>query len=997
MRFRRVITCSLVPLLLLSATAFAQDPDGDAADKDYTDQLPRIPFTPAQDVASTFEVHRDFKFEQVAAEPLVRDPIAMAFDEYGRMFVVEMTGYSENRDDIPGTIRMLEDTDGDGVYDKDSVYVDNLPWPVAVTCWDGGIFVGAPPDILYCKDTDGDGKADVRKVVYTGFGLSNVQGMFNTFLWGPDNTIHGAGSSSGGSITRPDDPTAPAISVSGRNFKFDPRTMKFETTTSSSQHGMTFDDWGNQFECSNSDHIQYLMYEDRYAARNPFLEAPSSRISIAEDGASADVFRISPVEPWRIVRTRLRAKGIVPGIVEGGGRPAGYFTSATGVTLYRGDAWPAEYRNNAIIGDVGSNLIHRKIVDTKGVGFTARRADAGVEFVASKDIWFRPCQFAVGPDGNLYVADMYREVIEHPASLPEVIKKHLDLTSGNDRGRIYRVVHKSWQQKPVPRLGDMTSAELVPLLAHANQWHRETATRLLYQRQDATVVPALQKLANESPSALGRVTALRTLDGLAATTPEVLLTSLSDVDAHVREAGIKLSEKHLASSQTLFDKLAAMVDDTDLRVRYQIAFSLGESAGKAKSFPLAILAKSDGADPWVRLAVLSSITDAATPVMLSLLTDDAYRKKPESADVITAVAKQTGAMCSEEELAAVLKAVEALPETETALAQTSVRDLLNGLKTAGKGGDVRAALVSSPRAQQLLEDMIASAREIAVNGEADADARVDAIQTLSFDTFDSVKELLPPLFDQRQPADVQMAALASLRRFSDPSVGELLVGSWSAQSPALRTRTIEALFSRKPWLDSMLGAIERGEFTVANLDSTRIESLKANTDPEVQPRVAKIFEGQVTKSRKEIVDAYQSVLTLQGDKARGKELFTANCAQCHRMKGVGHDVGPDLTTVVQAGAEKILTNVLDPNAEVNPQYINFSIETTDFESHSGIVVAETANSITLKRANGETSTILRSNIETIRSENKTIMPEGWEQTLNQQALADVIAFLTAAE
>ena len=211
---------------------------------------------------------------------------------------------------------------------------------------------------------------------------------------------------------------------------------------------MSFDSRGRKFVCSNSDHIQLVTYEDRYASRNPFFAMPPPRSSIAADGPAAEVFRISPDEPWRVIRTRWRVAGLVPGPVEGGGRPSGYFTGATGTTIYRGDAFPEEYRENAFIADCGSNLVHRKKLLPDGVGLIARRPDdeQQVEFLASRDNWFRPVQFANAPDGTLYIADMYREVIEHPWSLPESIKKHLDLNSGNDRGRIYRVAPDGFRQ-----------------------------------------------------------------------------------------------------------------------------------------------------------------------------------------------------------------------------------------------------------------------------------------------------------------------------------------------------------------------------------------------------------------------------------------------------------------------------------------------------------------------------------------------------------------------
>src|SRR6185437_7775065 len=576
-----------------------------AAEADYSGELPRIPPVEPDDALKTFRVQPGFRVEQLAAEPLVSDPVAIAFDEDGRLYVVEMRGYSEEADDLLSRVRLLEDVDGDGRFDKSTVFVDKLSWPTAVICYDGGVFIGDAPDILYCKDADGDGKAEIRKTVFTGFGKSNVQGLMNTFAWGLDNRIHGATSSSGGKIVPAGDEKAAPVTVNGRDFAFDPRTRAFAATSGGAQHGVSFDDWGRKFVCSNSDHIQQVMFEDRYLARNPYLSAPSPRKSIAADGPQAEVFRVSPVEPWRIVRTRLRASGAVPGIVEGGGRPAGYFTGATGATIYRGDAWPKQPYELAVVGDVGSNLVHRKRLEPNGLEFVAKRIDERSEFVASTDIWFRPAQFANAPDGTLYIMDVYREVIEHPDSLPPVIKKHLDLTSGRDRGRIYRIVPDGFKQRPLPRLGNASTVELVALLEHTNGWHRQTASRLLYERNDRAAEPLLAALAKNSKSPLGRMHALYALAGLEALQSESLLRALGDEHPGVREHAIKLAERLLEPSPSgrgqgegesrvnspspqpspagrgslppdIHEKLLSLAGDEELRVRYQLAFTLGE-------------------------------------------------------------------------------------------------------------------------------------------------------------------------------------------------------------------------------------------------------------------------------------------------------------------------------------------------------------------------------------------------------------------------------------
>jgi putative membrane-bound dehydrogenase-like protein len=821
----------------------------------------------------------------------------------------------------------------------------------------------------------------------------------NTFLWGLDGRVYGATSSSGADVRPGDDPARLPITLRGRDFSFDPKTRDFRPESGGAQHGMSFNDWGRRFVCSNSDHIQLVMFDDGYIDRNPYLAAPGPRISIAVDGPAADVFRISPVEPWRIVRTRLRVKGLVPGPIEGGGTAAGYFTSATGVTIYRGNAWPEEYRGNAFIGDVGGNLIHRKVLAPKGVELTAQRAqgEEKVEFVASTDIWFRPVQFANGPDGALYVADMYREVIEHPDSLPPIIKKHLDLTSGRDRGRIYRIVPETFAQPAIPNLAETSPTELAKLLDHPNAWHRETAARLLYERQSTEVVPAIRALAAESSSALGRVHAMYMLASLGDLDPATVAGGLGDIDRHVREHAVRLSEPYLKDNEELRELVVAIADDPELSVQYQVAFTLGECTGAERNAALAKIARQHSSDSWFRLALLSSSVYEPGAIFAALTGDAEYRKTDAGRAFLEALALQTGATGLEPDLTLALETIDALPVEEDALAQNAVRGLIEGMKQAGKGGESQTVLATSQRAELLLTQLLASAHVAAGDGEQDVAKRVDAIRTLAFDNYANARDVLFAQLDQRQPAEVQRAALATLRKFDDPEIAAAILDAWPSMTPPLRAQAIEALFSRDPWLVAMLDAIGEGNFRAADLDSLRVRSLLAYGNPDIKSRAERVLADYNLGSRQDVVEAYQDVLTMKGDSGRGKAVFTENCSKCHKVQGVGFEVGPDLATVAQSGPDKILVNILDPNREVNPQYVNYTIETTDWESHSGIIASETATSITLTRANGESDTVLRVNIEDIKSDNLSIMPEGWEQTIAKEDLANLIAYLTSLE
>lgn len=995
-RIRRWGACALcgtAAFAFMPGAVLAQDDENDSLERDYTEELPRIPALSPSEALKSFEVHPGFYIDQVAAEPLVSDPIAISFDERGRMFVVEMRDYSEEYEERRGLIALLEDTNEDGHFDKRSVYVDDLAWPTAVTCSDGGVYVAVPPDILYCKDTTGDGVADVREVVYTGFSLKNVQGLVNTFKWGLDNRIYGATSTSGADVKPGNDPAALPISLRGRDFTIEPKTRTLTPISGGGQHGMSLDPWGRRFVSSNSDHIQQIMFDDHYLARNPYLPAPGARRSIAEDGPAATVYRISPVEPWRIVRTRLRAKGIVPGIVEGGGTPAGYFTGATGVTIYRGDAWPAEYYGNAFIGDVGSNLMHRKVLDESNIELVARRADENTEFVRSTDIWFRPSQFANAPDGTLYIMDMYREVIEHPASLPPIIKQHLDLTSGRDRGRIYRVLPDGFQQRPLPRLDQADSAELVLTLDHANGWHRETAARLIYEQQNPAAIPALRVLVAKGNRPEGRIRALYGLDGLGALTAADVLVGLNDASPKVREQAIRLSESFLDSDPAVLDAVIAQAGDPTPQVRYQVAFSLGASTGDRRNDALAQVLLADLDNEWIQLAAKSSLYIGAGEVLQTLLADAGFRGNGKAPALVQELATYAGATGSKETLASTVNDIDALSEADAGLAEAAVRGIIEGMQHGGRGALASEVLAQSVRAKALLDGMIASAKEAVANVELDAEKRIAAIANLGFAPADEALPLLGGVLSGQSPGNVQVAAIRTIGGYEATAGAEALLASFGSLSPAVRAQAIETLFSRKAWVTQLLAAVENDTFSAKDLDSNRIHYLLNNPDDAIKAKATALLGNQAPTARDEVVAQYKPALELPGDIEKGRALFMEQCSKCHVVEGQGYAVGPDLAAIGNRGAEAILLNILDPNREINPAYVNYTVETTDWETFSGLIASETATSITLNRASGESDTILRVNIESIESAELSLMPDGLEASIDHQAMADLIAYL----
>jgi putative membrane-bound dehydrogenase-like protein len=973
-----------------------QKTDVGPTDRDYAALLPYIPpKTPAESLTA-FRLHPGFRIELAAAEPLLASPVALDFDEDGRLYVAEFLEFNQGaskRLHGRGRIRLLEDTDGDGIFDKSTIFLDNLDSPVAVCCYDGGVFVGAAPDILYAKDTDGDGKADVRRVVFTGFARGDVGGeaRFNSFRWGLDNRIHVQTSTSGGAVRHAERKDARPVSVRGQGFLFDPRTEAFEVTSGGGQHGMSMDDWGRTFVCTSHDPIFLIMYDGRYLARNPYLEAPAAAVRIGPGGYTAKVQRISPNEPWRVMRTRWRTLGIEgerPHPTERE-EPSGYFSAATGVTVYRGDAWPAEYHGQVFVGEVSNNLLYRARLVPNGVGLAALRADRGTEFLASTDIWFRPVQMANGPDGALYVLDMYRYLVEATETMPPGIVKHLDVGAGFDMGRLYRIVPEGFQRPRPPRLGKASTAELVALLEHPNGWHRDTASRLLYQRQDPTAVAPLKKLAMESKSPLGRMHALYALDGLKALDAATVLHGLQDTDSRVREHALRLAER-FESTPEVRARFDQMTDDPDLCGRYQLAFSLGAVRSEMPSRALVKLAQRDGYDSWFRLAVLSSVNGRAGEVFRLLIEEKDFRASHHGREMLGTLAAVIGSANREDEIGALLQSLNTLPESDVALGRDLVRHLIGKLPASG-----RSLLTGSGgvKARSILADLLRDARKTAPDAKRPVAERVAAIRTLGLATYADVKDLSPELLNFRQPQPVQAAAVETLARFDQPAVPALLLDAWPGFSPQLRASAVEAFFSRPAWISAFLDAVEQGKIKRGDVDPARIQTLQEHGDARLRSRAAQLFAATKLAHRSDVVAAYQKALRLKGDPRRGKAVFQKTCSACHQLEGIGAPIGADLKAIRDQGAETILLNILDPNREVKPQFLSYVAVTDTGRIVTGIITAETATSLTIRRADTSTETILRSQIEELRSTGLSFMPEGLEQQVDVPAMADLLAYL----
>ncbi len=977
--------------------AEAYGPTKNAVQVDPSKDLPRYPAVEPKDARTTWQVKKGFDLELAAHEPLVRDPIAVCFDERGRMFVCEMIDYSEMRDVTPhlGRVSMLEDKDGDGFFETSHVFADNLPWPTGLIWANGGLYVGATPDIWRFEDKDGDGKAEVREKAFTGFGtglkILNVQGLMNSFQWGQDNRVHIlAGGGNRGIVTCLKRPDLPGIEIGGKDFWFDPLTHEFGLEGGGAQYGMSFDNYGRKFGCSNSDHLQYWVYDGRYASRNPLYSMPAARKSIAVDGGAAEVFRLSPDEPWRIIRTRWRIAGVVKGSVEGGGRVSGYFTGATGTTIYRGDAYGPDFVNNSFSGDAGGQLIHRKQIRyaENGIDLLGERPadEHGYEFAASKDTWVRVVNFANAPDGHLYVCDMYREIIEHPWAVPDEIKKHLDLNSGNDRGRIWRITKsgetKATPSRTRPALDKASLEELVAALAHPNGWHRDTAARLLYERQDKAAVALLEKDLAELKEPLAVIHRLNALQGLKSLSPDTLSIALQNEDAHVREHAIFLAEPLLqaaSSPEALWQKLLTLTADPNARVRFQLALTLGQVSHPGQAQALASIAPRED---WLRHALLSAPPEQAFAVYQTRSSGKTEADEALSLGLIETIAARNKA----KEVTALIQSLGASPSPK------AIRALAEGLRRSG------TSLEAVDR-EKKLTPAFAAATETVANLKASDKDRLAAMELVALSRPVSAIPSLQVCLAAGQSEALQAAAIRYLSTFSHPEVTQALITSWPHLAPQARTAALAALVSRDDRATALLTALGKteGAPTAADLSASQVQDLAKHKNGKVAALARTALAAVIPPSREEVVKKFQAALSLKGDATAGNIVFMSRCLACHVANGQGIEVGPNFTTVKTRGKDGLLTAIVEPHKEVASQYIAYTVNTKDGQTLSGIIAKDDASSMTLKMMGGAEITVQRSNILGSNSSGQSLMPEGLEQGMTEQDMADLISFIEAVK
>lgn len=944
---------------------------------DAPQQTSRFHPTSPKEALNAIQVSEGLVVELMAAEPLVVDPVAIDFGFDGSLWVVEMRNYAHEVNDEfeqAGCITHLMDRDGDGKFDKSTIFQSGLRFPTDVKVWGKGIIVCDAPDVIYLEDTDGDGTADLRKVLLSGFETHNAQARVNSLQWGLDNWLYGSCGLFGGTIRSFDGQT---FELGNRDFRFRPQTGEIEAVTGRTQQSRVRDDWNNWFGCDSGTLCKHYPLDDYYLGRNSFVLSPPPELSIL-DGPQPTPYQLFPIGK----QVLFKLSG-----------PPGVPTSACGLGIYRDELLGQEFYGNSFTAEPVNQLIHRRVVSQNGTTFRGVRAneESDQEFLASTDHWFRPVQVRTGTDGCLWIVDMCRYVIEHPRFIPEETLRTLDVHAGDKAGRIFRVRPSKTAPRSPKRLRELETASLVAELNSPNGPYRDLVHQLLIERGDQSVVPALAKLSANADRPAVRLQALCALDGLSAINEPTLVAGLNDSAPEVRRHAIRLSEQFLDKAPFALEQVLKLVEDEHPQVQLQLAYSLGESQQPQAAQALAKLAWKHRNDPYLQAAILSSVRTETVAEFL-------HQVKPHLTSEQLPIPLRTTLVTSATKLGAVPAICDLLVARTgssdgslTALQLSESTEVLNACDA-----QLREQLAKDPSASQALVNIVRTARGILNESESSDEVRLVALRAISATGADveGVAADVAELLNIQSAPTVQQAAVEYLVQSNAPASGDLLLEKWNAFTPATRSQVVDAVLSKTQLLPKLIAGIQAGTVSRSHLDALQRQRLLQHADESIRNAAKTAFAGSIDADRQKVIEAYAPAGTHSGNASNGRELFRKHCSNCHKLEDHGFAVGPDLASLTNRSSAAMLEAIFDPNRNVDERYQSYSAISDDGRVFTGLLASEGPNSVTLLEQAGKQHTLLRSSLEEFQNTRVSLMPEGFEKDLTTSDVADLLSYIS---
>ncbi len=954
-------------LLSLTATAYGYDP---MHDKDRP--VATTESLPPNVAVQKMKLPEGFSVQVIAAEPDLVQPVAYTMDDLGRLWVLENTNYPTCPGEPKDRILIVEDTHGDGHFDKKTVFFDKMTFATGIQVGFGGVWVGAPPNLLFIPVKPGeDHPAGPPQVVLDGWGNQDTHETMNNFTWGPDGWLYGTqGVFTNSNVGRPGAPAAERVPVNAGVWRFHPITGKFERYCEggSNQWGIDWNDHGQAcFAACVIPHIWQCIQGARYTR---------------QAGSPSDPHTYDEIKTIGDFEYEKRAY--------------------CGAMFYLGGQWPAQYRDTFFFDDIHMNKVRNEVMVREGSGFRAKR---NLDFLVANDGWFRGLSPQVGPDGSVFLNDWYDKVPCYQQ------KEQVDRSNG----RLYKIVYTGAKPLRVD-LQKASSAELVAMQLNQNDWYVRHARRILQERgPDPAVHAALEKIVQENPDETRKLRALWTLHVTGGLKESVALGLLKSPQEYVRAWTIQLLCEDGSPSSAAIAQFAEMArNDTSAVVRLYLASAAGR-------IPVA--------QRWDIVSGLASHSEDAgdhnLPQLIWYAVEPAIAADPtRAADLIARagigklqenIARRVAATEFEGNAAhlAMNTLLQTLAKTDAPATQLN---LLHGINTAFKGkrgltppGSWSAAyerLKASPDAQ-----VREQATLLAADFGGDA-ALAELRKTLgdSAASKESRKAALDSLIAARDPGTLPMligflkgagplrgAALHGLTVYDDAKIPGEILAAYAGLSSDEKREALSTLAARPAWAHAIIDGLDAKTIAKSDVSTPLARQLSEMGDSRISSWLREHW-GALRSSpadKQQQIARLKSVLTpgfmARGDASHGRALFTQTCALCHTLFGAGAKIGPELPGAFE-DIDYLLLNIIDPNAIIGKDYQQTVIETKGGQTLVGIIAEQDASSVTLKSLAGVQS-VQRSEVASLKTLDTSLMPEGLLSALKDEDVRDLFSYL----
>jgi putative membrane-bound dehydrogenase-like protein len=972
------------------------------------------PVAPNQ-AARTLNVHPKFNHQLTASEPMLANPIDVTFDGDGRAWVAETPEYPQvrNPEKPQDRVSILTDTDGDGRYDKKQVFYKGLELITSLALYRDGVIVAQAPHIYWLRDTNDDGKADEKQLVLTGFGTSDTHAVVNHLRWGMDGWIYATLGYSEGDLQN----------ATGKKFgHFNSGVFRFRPDGSQAQQvsakgGNT---WGVTFTWDGE-----ILWSQATSGRHLFHTVMPAW-ALSRGRVSAVKSYSIPLDKYIDLHPAMRDDR--PAYVQVA--PTGGFTAGSGCAIYGGGAWPEPFDKSVFVSDPTLWLTHRDTIQKTGLTYKAEVGRPKTEFLAGEDLWFCPVTQRVGPGGALYVVDFYNQAVSHnDIRLPGKLHGENNQAIRPDRarkfGRLWRIQHKQARSFNEPTLREAAGEELAQALDHPNRWRRMRAQRRLVEAGDelpAATVDSIKTMLRSSDSPQrAQIHALWTLDQLDKLSDAALARTIRGATAPVQRNALRvINNRHFAGQTIASAVRRAALDQVKAdnpRVRLEALIALGSTEASDAAVERVIRQYESLNNRWLRSAALGVLNQAPEKALRAVFAPDRAKVSLELVDRLAKqVAEQVNAGGAGQWVVFVANQPAGTRQRQRAVmgALSSVwtnekppgwsEALGNAFETLLNTEDPELATAALPLATHwdrqdrlagLIEQRIAKFSDLLQDRNRSVQARLRIARGLL-----SVRPLKPRLVDavvqmlkQARQLNVKQKIVEALGDVDGERIGDRLVQLYPNVTPKLQATVFDQVVRRPGWSRQFLKAVEADRISLNMLGPTAMDRLRGHPSKGVAERAAEVFKQKRGATAASVENQMKRLLpkvSKPGDPARGKQLFSA-CAQCHRYKDRGSDLGPELTGVGAAGTRYLLLNTIAPNHAVAPNYVAYNVTTKDGKTYRGILARQTEQSVTL-RNQSTTTKLKRSSIASIESTGDSLMPTGFAG-LGAKNLRDLFAYL----